>query len=84
MNALWTLPMFRRPIQQTLCAAAACAVCSVASAQSVQVSGVVDLMFKRDTAGSRTVNTLTEGGNQASRVTFSGSEDLGGGLRANF
>ena len=66
-------------------AALAFAVCGSASAQSsVTVYGTVDLFLHSAKSGPTRVTRMDDGGNAASRLGFRGSEDLGGGLRANF
>lgn len=73
--------------------AACCAIAclpTLAAAQStapstVQVSGIVDAALHVDTGTvSGTVKSLASGQRDASRITFSGVEDLGSGLRASF
>jgi predicted porin len=61
--------------------AAACALASgTASAQSnVTISGMIDIGVYRDAASKWNVGSI-----QRSNLAFSGSEDLGGGLRATF
>ena len=52
---------------------------------SVKLSGVVDLYVGSFKGGSLPSTTkLSDGGNSASLLVISGSEDLGGGMRANF
>jgi predicted porin len=55
---------------------------SAASAQSsLNLYGIVDLVIHKDKNAS---TALTSGGVSASRFGFKGTEDLGGGLKANF
>lgn len=57
-------------------------VAGVAQAQSsVQLYGIVDLVLHKDKGASA---ALTSGGVSGSRWGLKGSEDLGGGLKANF
>lgn len=57
-------------------------VAGVAQAQStVSVYGIVDAVLHKDKGASA---ALTSGGVSGSRLGFKGSEDLGGGLKANF
>jgi predicted porin len=57
-------------------------VAGVAQAQSsVSVYGVVDAVLHKDKGASA---ALTSGGVSGSRLGFKGTEDLGGGLKANF
>ncbi len=51
---------------------------------SVTIYGVVDMGFKAENAGSGTRLSLDSGNQSGSRVGFKGTEDLGGGLKANF
>jgi predicted porin len=59
---------------------------SVAHAQAnVEVFGLLDLSYVYTTAaGGGSQRQLDADGNTSSRLGFKGSEDLGGGLRANF
>lgn len=69
------------------CAAAAVAAMSPAIAQtSVTVYGVADAAVSFDKAGgsSGSATRISSGVMRASRLGFSGSEDLGGGLKAVF
>lgn len=63
------------------------AFAGAASAQSsVTVYGIVDLGFTSIDNGNAAgrVNGISSGGQSASRIGFKGTEDLGGGLAANF
>lgn len=51
---------------------------------AVNVFGTLDLFVSQARAGNRTWYRMEDGGHTASRLAFRGSEDLGGGLRANF
>ncbi|WP_034293505.1 porin [Herbaspirillum sp. RV1423] len=65
--------------------AALASITGVASAQSsVTIYGVVDMGLKVENAGSGTFLGLDSGNQSGSRVGFKGTEDLGGGLKANF
>lgn len=55
-----------------------------ASAQSVTLYGILDGYVAREKAGPRTNTTLGDGGNAATRLGVRGTEDLGGGLQAEF
>jgi len=56
-----------------------------AAAQTVSVYGVVDLAaYQKQLSGDPKVRTVQSGGMTTSRLGFSGSEDLGDGLRALF
>ena len=70
-----------------IAAAVAAAVAVPAMAQNVSVSGVVDVGMGRLDTGATTNATRTSGtsnGLTTSNIKFSGSEDLGGGLKAIF
>lgn len=61
------------------------ALSATASAQSsVTIYGVVDMGLKVENAGAGTYLGLDSGAQSGSRVGFKGTEDLGGGLKANF
>ena len=66
-----------------LTALSACA--GTASAQtSVTIYGVVDIALEHENDGARRRTALDSGQFYGSRIGFKGSEDLGGGLKANF
>ena len=74
-------------MKKSLIAVAALAVVSAASAQSsLNVYGVADMVIhKDDVRGEPSKPTkMTNGGVSGSRLGFKGTEDLGGGLKANF
>lgn len=74
-------------MKKTLIALAALAVVSAASAQStVTISGLVDLGYRTvDATGAASdVNSVTQNGSATTAIIFGGSEDLGGGMKANF
>ena len=61
------------------------AFAGIASAQtSVTVYGIVDAGITREDSGLRTFNRLDSGNQSTSRLGFKGTEDLGGGLSAQF
>ena len=61
------------------------AFAGIASAQtSVTVYGIVDAGVTREDSGLRTFNRLDSGNQSTSRLGFKGTEDLGGGLSAQF
>lgn len=67
--------------------AVAAAACMGASAQtsSVQMYGVADMGFARiSNKNGSSLNAVTSGRMQSSRIGFRGNEDLGGGLSAVF
>lgn len=69
-------------MKKSLIALAALAVSGAAFAQSsVTVYGVADIVLHKDKGASA---QLTSGGVSGSRIGFKGTEDLGGGLKANF
>jgi len=51
---------------------------------SITVYGVVDMGLKVENAGAGTYLGLDSGNQSGSRLGFKGTEDLGGGLKANF
>ena len=64
-------------------------VSGAAFAQSnVTISGIADVGFqqssKSENSGTKSQSAINDGGQDASRVTFSGKEDLGNGLSAIF
>jgi predicted porin len=74
-------------MKKSLIAVAALAAVSAASAQSsLNVYGVADVMLSKDTvrADNPPDAMLRNGGISGSRLGFKGTEDLGGGLKANF
>jgi predicted porin len=73
-------------MKKSLIALAALAVVSAASAQSsVTLSGLIDTGIRSTDAKGVKSQGLNGSGNSATTVlTFAGSEDLGGGLNANF
>jgi predicted porin len=74
-------------MKKSLIAVAALAVASAASAQSsLNLYGIVDLVIHKDDVRGKPSKpwTMTSGGVSASRFGFKGTEDLGGGLKANF
>ncbi len=61
------------------------AFAGAASAQSsVTLYGVADANFTSQKGGSNTLSSMGSGGLQGSRWGMRGTEDLGGGLKANF
>ena len=78
-------------MKKSLIALAALAAVSAASAQSsVTLYGVVDIGYgvqntqSRDGTGSLRSSGVMDGDNAGNRIGFRGTEDLGGGLKANF
>lgn len=51
---------------------------------SVEMFGIVDVHINSARSGATRLSRLEDGGSAASRIGFRGSEDLGGGLRAQF
>ncbi len=69
-------------MKKTLIALAVLATSGAAFAQSsVSIYGIADVVLHKDKGASA---ALTSGGVSGSRFGFKGSEDLGGGLKANF
>ena len=78
-------------MKKSLIALAALAAVGSASAQSsVTLYGVVDIGYgshtttTRDGSGSIRTRGVMDGANAGNRIGFRGTEDLGGGLKANF
>lgn len=74
-------------MKKSLIAVAALAAVSAASAQSsLNVYGVADVVIHKDDVRGEPSKPIkmTSGGVSGSRLGFKGTEDLGGGLRANF
>lgn len=74
-------------MKKSLIAVAALATMTAASAQSsLNLYGIVDVMLSKDTvrADNPPPALLRNGGLSGSRIGFKGTEDLGGGLKANF
>jgi len=69
-------------MKKTLIALAAVAATSAFAQSSVTLSGSLDVGIVRNGAAGTTV--LNAAGNGLNQLVFSGSEDLGGGLKANF
>lgn len=65
--------------------AAALAVCSTtAFAQNVTVYGIIDTGFQQYNNGTTDISRTQDSALATSRLGFRGTEDLGGGLKANF
>jgi len=74
-------------MKKSLIALAVMAAAGAASAQSsVQLYGIVDIWFGsvKDGVGAQSETKLDAGGVNGNRFGLKGSEDLGGGLKANF
>jgi predicted porin len=67
-----------------LAIAVASALPAIAVAQNVTISGVIDTGFQSYDNGTDSYLKSFDHGLSTSRLVFSGSEDLGGGLRASF
>lgn len=65
-------------------AAALAALTTAVSAQNVQVYGIIDTGFQSHDNGTDSYSRAFDSGVATSRLGFRGSEDLGGGLKANF
>jgi len=57
---------------------------SVFAQSSVTIYGVVDMALQHENDGRQSKTTLDSGEYSGSRIGFKGTEDLGGGLHANF
>jgi len=72
-------------MKRSLITSALCAFAGIASAQSsVTVYGTVDLAIRHVNNNSGGIWSEVSGSNNASRLGFRGTEDLGGGLLARF
>lgn len=72
-------------MKKNLIALAILGACGAASAQSsVTIYGIADVWFGGIKANGVTNTVVESGGVSASRFGFKGTEDLGGGLKANF
>lgn len=60
------------------------ASCAAQAQSSVTLYGVVDTFVEVASAGNGNVTRVSSGGAMGSRFGFRGTEDLGGGLKANF
>lgn len=70
---------------QALAWAGLSGLASFAGAQSsINLAGVVDISMRYSSNSAGSVQSLASGGNSTSRLIFSGTEDLGGGLSAGF
>ncbi|PUA17649.1 porin [Glaciimonas sp. PCH181] len=78
--------MKKSMIKKSIFVLASLGVCAgSASAQSsVTIYGVVDMSIQHENDGVRSKTALDSGQFYGSRIGFKGSEDLGGGLKANF
>jgi len=65
-------------------ASALAALTTTAVAQNVTVYGVIDASMQKYDTGSETLSRVNDNGLTTSRIGFRGTEDLGGGLKANF
>jgi len=65
-------------------AAALAAIATGVSAQNVTVYGVIDAGFQNHNNGTESYSRAADNTLATSRLGFRGSEDLGGGLKANF
>jgi predicted porin len=72
-------------IRHTVAVGCAALALPTAFAQSdVRLYGLMDLAFETSRSANGSQNRITSGGHQGSRWGMTGSEDLGGGLRAVF
>lgn len=72
-------------MKKTFLMAAAVAASGVAWAQSsVTIYGTADAFVSNAKSGSKSVTSMGDGGESASRVGFRGTEDLGGGNKVGF
>jgi len=71
-------------MKKTLIALAALAATGAFAQSSVQIDGVMDAGFQSINYKGNTVNGIAGNGSATSQINFRGTEDLGGGLTANF
>jgi predicted porin len=71
-------------MKKSLIALAVLASTGAMAQSSVTLYGIVDVNLQSKTAGNITKQALESGGVSGSRFGFKGTEDLGGGLKANF
>jgi len=72
-------------MKKSLIALAVMAASGAAMAQSsVTIWGIVDAAYSRGTSDVNSVSRLVNSGISSSQLGFRGTEDLGGGMRANF
>jgi predicted porin len=71
-------------MKKLVLAAALTAWATTVSAQNVTVYGVLDAGFQKHDNGTETYSRGSDNGLTTSRLGFRGTEDLGGGLKANF
>ena len=72
-------------MKKSLLALAAISFAGAAAAQSsVTLFGIVDAAYAHVSAGGRSASGITNSGINSSRLGFRGTEDMGGGLKANF
>jgi predicted porin len=67
-----------------LAVAVGAAIAAPAIAQNVTLSGYAEIAFESADATTAKTTNLASGGFGSSRIVISGSEDLGGGLKAGF
>ncbi len=70
--------------KKLLVVAVATALSAPAMAQNVSVYGVIDTGFQSYDNGTASISRPADGNFSTSRLGFKGSEDLGGGLKAEF
>jgi predicted porin len=73
-------------MKKTLIALAALAATGAFAQSSVQIDGVMDVGYQSINykGSNNTVNGIGNNGSSTSQINFRGTEDLGGGLKANF
>ena len=80
------LTLEKLAMKKTLIALAAVAATGAFAQSSVQIDGVMDAGFQSINykGSNNTVNGIGNNGSSTSQINFRGTEDLGGGLKANF
>jgi len=71
-------------MKKTLIALAAVAATGAFAQSSVQIDGVMDAGYQAINYKGGKVNGIGNNGSATSQINFRGTEDLGGGLKANF
>ena len=71
-------------MKKTLIALAALAATGAFAQSSVQIDGVMDAGFQSNNYMGNKVSGIANNGSSTSQINFRGTEDLGGGLKANF
>ena len=76
--------MFRTSTKFSVVALATLAATASFAQSTVTLYGVVDTGYRSVTAGDNKFQGMANGSNASNRLGFKGTEDLGGGMKANF